>query len=117
MWSPDGKRIAVIVRDPERPAGSRKPKNPPPIVTERYQFKEDGTGYLGARRTHLYVVDVATGKAEQLTSGEHDEQLPAWSPDGKLIAYVTKRGDDPDRHLNYDIYVVEPRRRARANGN
>jgi dipeptidyl aminopeptidase/acylaminoacyl peptidase len=109
VWSPDGKRIAVIVRDAERPAGVAKPKNPPPIVTSRYQFKEDGTGYLGARRTHLYVVDIATGKAEQVTSGQHDELLPAWSPDGKLIAYVTKRGDDPDRHLNFDIYVVEPR--------
>ncbi|MFC5569839.1 S9 family peptidase [Lysobacter yangpyeongensis] len=109
VWAPDGQRIAVIVRDPERPAGAPKPKNPPPIVTTRYQFKEDGTGYLDARRTHLYVVDIASGKTEQITSGAHDELLPAWSPDGKHIAYVTKRGDDPDRHLNYDIYLVEPR--------
>ena len=48
-------------------------------------------------------------KATQLTSGAHDEHLPAWSPDGKRIAYVTKRGPDPDRHLNSDIYVIEPR--------
>jgi dipeptidyl aminopeptidase/acylaminoacyl peptidase len=109
VWSPNGKRIAVIVRDPERPAGAPKPKKPPPIVTERYQFKEDGTGYLVERRTHLYVIDIASGKAEQITSGQHDELLPAWSPDGKLIAYVTKRGVDPDRHLNYDIYVAEPK--------
>ena len=44
-----------------------------------------------------------------LTPGEHDEQLPAWSPDGGTIAYVTKRGADPDRTLNYDIYLIEPR--------
>lgn len=113
VWAPDGKRVAVIVRDPERPAGAPEPKNPPPIVTTRYQFKEDGTGYLDGRRTHLYVVDIATGRAEQITSGDHDELLPAWSPDGKLIAYVSKRGVDPDRHLNYDIYVVEPRAGAK----
>ena len=104
--SADGERLAISAWDPERPDGTAKPKNPPPIVTRRYQFKEDGTGYLTARRKHLYLVDVATGRATQLTAGQHDEQLPAWSPDGGTIAYVTKRGADPDRHLNYDIYLI-----------
>jgi dipeptidyl aminopeptidase/acylaminoacyl peptidase len=108
-WAPDGARLAVIAWDPERPAGMAKPKHAPPIVTGRYQFKEDITGYLGARRKHLYLFDVASGRSELLTPGEHDEQLPAWSPDGRTIAYVTKRGADPDRHLNYDIYLIEPR--------
>jgi dipeptidyl aminopeptidase/acylaminoacyl peptidase len=108
-WSPDGERLAIIARDPEHPAGTTKPKNPPPIVTDRYWFKEDGTGYLGDRRQHLHVFDIATGKSELLTAGAHDEYLPAWSPDGTQIAYVTKRGTDPDRHLNWDIYLVEPR--------
>ena len=44
-----------------------------------------------------------------LTPGDHDEQLPAWSPDGRTLAYVTKRGADPDRTLNYDIYLIEAR--------
>ncbi|MFL6789258.1 MAG: S9 family peptidase [Sphingomicrobium sp.] len=108
VWSPDGRRLAVIAWDPERSEGTPKPKNPPPIVTSRYQFKEDGTGYLTSRRKHLYVVDVDGGKAALLTPGDHDEQLPAWSPDGRTIAYVTKRGADPDRHLNFDIYLVAP---------
>lgn len=43
-----------------------------------------------------------------LTSGEHDESTPAWSPDGRYIAYVSKRGKDPDRNYNYDIYLIEP---------
>ncbi|MFL6738170.1 MAG: S9 family peptidase [Sphingomicrobium sp.] len=108
VWSPDGRRLAVIAWDPERSEGTPKPKNPPPVVTSRYQFKEDGTGYLTSRRKHLYVVDVDGGKAALLTPGDHDEQLPAWSPDGRTIAYVTKRGADPDRHLNFDIYLVAP---------
>ncbi len=35
-WSPDGKQLAVIARDPDRAPGEAKPKNPPPIVTDRY---------------------------------------------------------------------------------
>ena len=108
-WSPDGRRLAVIASDPERPAGTPKPKNPPPIVTERWQFKKDVDGYLDARRSHLYVHDVARSESIQITSGDHDEALPAWSPDGKQIAYVTRRGGEPDRHSNFDIYLVEPR--------
>jgi dipeptidyl aminopeptidase/acylaminoacyl peptidase len=113
VWSPDGKQLAVIAMDPEFAAGTPKPKNPPPIVSDRYQFKEDGAGYLGARRKHLYLFDIASGKVEQLTSGAHDELLPAWSPDGRLITFVTKRGADPDRHLNFDLYVIEPKAGAR----
>jgi len=108
-WSPDGRQLALIAWDPERPAGTPKPKHPPPIVTDRFQFKEDVTGYLGARRKHLYLFTIADGKTELLTPGAHDEQLPSWSPDGRTIAYVTRRGADPDRTLNYDIYLVEPR--------
>lgn len=107
--SPDGTQLAVIAFDAERAPGSKKPRNPPPIVTDRFQFKDDDQGWLDGRHKHLYVVNVATGRAEQLTSGSHDEQLPSWSPDGTTVAYVTKRGSDPDRTLNYDIYLIEAR--------
>jgi dipeptidyl aminopeptidase/acylaminoacyl peptidase len=108
VWAPDGRRLAVIANDPERPQGAPAPANPPPIVTERYQFKEDGRGYLTHRRRHLYVFDLSERTARLLTPGDHDEQLPAWSPDGRRIAYVTKRGADPDRTLNFDIYLISP---------
>ena len=113
VWSPDGQRLALVVLDPGFPPGTPKPKQPPPIVTTRYQFKEDGAGYLGDRRKHLYLLHISSGKLEQLTSGAHDEQLPAWSPDGTLITYVTKRGADPDRHLDFNLYVIEPKPGAR----
>jgi dipeptidyl aminopeptidase/acylaminoacyl peptidase len=104
--SPDGKSLAVIVRDAAMDANSPKPIHPKPLVTTRFQFKEDITGYLDSRRLHLYLVDAADGKSVQLTTGAHDEYLPAFSPDSKQIAFVTKRGEDPDRHLNWDIYRI-----------
>lgn len=105
--SPDGKQLAVIVKDSELQPGEKKPLHPMPIVTTRFQFKEDITGYLDNRRLHVYLVQTADGKSIQLTKGEHDEYLPVFSPDGKYIAFVTKRGEDPDRLLNNDIYTVE----------
>jgi len=108
-WSPDGARLAVIANDPERPEGEEEPKQPEPIVIDRHYFKEDYVGWVTDRRQHLYLFEVATRKATQLTGGAHDEYQPAWSPDGSRIAFVTKRGADPDRHLNWDIYVIEAR--------
>jgi dipeptidyl aminopeptidase/acylaminoacyl peptidase len=106
--SPDGTRLAVIAEDPERPPGAAKPKNPLPFVTDRYLFKDDDTGWLGARHRHLYVVDLKSGKATLLTPGPHDEELPSWSPDGLRIAYVTRRGDDqPRATVNHQIFVID----------
>lgn len=110
-WSPDGTTLALIVadEDPRRQLGADKDKTPPPIVIDRYYFKEDGTGYLGAQRRHLYVFDVATRKADNLTPDRFDESMPSWSPDGSRIAFYSNRSEDPDRNNEFGLYTIEPR--------
>jgi dipeptidyl aminopeptidase/acylaminoacyl peptidase len=107
-WSPDGKRLALIVsdEDPRRQTEANKDKTPPPIVIDRFYFKEDESGYLGSQRDHLYVFDVATRRAELLTPGGFDEYFPSWSPDGTQIAFVSNRTGDADRNNEFGIYVI-----------
>jgi dipeptidyl aminopeptidase/acylaminoacyl peptidase len=113
VWAPDGVRLALVVEDAE-PRDSitagvdTTRKRPKPIVVDRFFFKEDYTGYLGPRRKHLWVLDLATRRLAQLTSGSNDDVLPAWSPDGQTIAFASKRGPDPDRSDDWNLYALEP---------
>jgi dipeptidyl aminopeptidase/acylaminoacyl peptidase len=104
-WAPDGKRLVLVATDPD----SQQALPPQPIVIDRLLFKEDGAGYLRHRWAHLYLFDLETRKAAQLTSGDFDDASPAWSPDGAWIAFASKRGSDPDRSLNWDLYRIAPR--------
>ena len=109
-WSPDGGRLALIVSDPDPNAktpGDTSSRAPSPIVIDRFQFKEDETGWVGAQRDHLYLYDVATRATTPLVTGDYDEAAPSWSPDGRSVAFVSRRRPDFDRTDNYDLYVVD----------
>ena len=63
--SPDGKHVAYVVSDPS-------------LVENRYV-------------SNIWIVDVASGTASQLTRAPKRDRRPRWSPDGKYIFWpVTK---------------------------
>jgi dipeptidyl aminopeptidase/acylaminoacyl peptidase len=107
-WSPDGSRLLLMIRDAKPEAeGDDKDNKPEPFVIDRLQFKRDYTGYLDRRRVHLYIYTPGDSAAVQITSGDYDQSQPAWSPDGKRIAFVSNRTDNPDGNSNNDIWIVD----------
>jgi dipeptidyl aminopeptidase/acylaminoacyl peptidase len=51
---------------------------------------------------NLWLIDTAGGPPRRLTTAEANDAAPAWSPDGKRVAFVSKRGDDETAAL----YVI-----------
>jgi dipeptidyl aminopeptidase/acylaminoacyl peptidase len=72
-FSPAGDRIAVVVRDP---------------FTARFATR------------HIWVYDVAGGEMRQWTSSAKSDQSPRWSPDGKMLAFLS------DREENDQIWLM-----------
>ena len=75
--SPDGTRILFVMDAPDWKANRR--------VGHVYRINADGTGQV------------------QLTYGERGESSPRWSPDGRRIAFLSRRGDD----THIQLYVLD----------
>jgi dipeptidyl aminopeptidase/acylaminoacyl peptidase len=101
-WSPDARRIVLVMHEAE---DSKKP-----LVIDAYHFKEDREGYLtAAARSHLYLLDVDRGACAALTADpDRADSLPAFSPDGRQIAYVSHRIGNPHDVGVDEIMLVAP---------
>lgn len=117
-WHPDGVHIAFLSRVVERP-DEHDTRLARVITTLRYRTDEEG--YLNGMRWHLFVINVETGEVRQLTSGDWDDSSPAWSPDGRSLAFVSSRNEDRDYTSVSDLWTVpfdggKPRRVTASRG-
>ncbi len=106
-WSPGGRALLFCHRiQPREDPEARKRRATYKQIT-RIVHKLDGDGFFPLERWHVWKVSFPGGRAEQLTHGEDDDDEPAWSPDGRRIAFVSNRIREADYHPeNDDLFVI-----------
>ncbi len=105
-WSPDGRQFAfsalrqgrdvLVLLDVERARIVREHAIPGVSEITNPTWSPDGrtlvvSGLRGGV-SDLYAVNAETGRSEQLTDDRFADLQPAFSPDGRTIAFVTDRG-------------------------
>ncbi|HEX2224146.1 MAG TPA: hypothetical protein VHN15_08060 [Thermoanaerobaculia bacterium] len=101
--SPDGKKVALVVRGEvfaasakdggnaarvtSTPGAESQPVWAPDSRRLLYTADRDGEG------TNLFLYDFATGAETQLTKGAFQDHSPRFSPDGKQVAFQRGRGE------------------------
>ena len=134
-WAPDSSRIAFVAavpvnapeetadKDSKKENGTAKEgeKKAATKLIERSAFKADGAGFVHDKRRQIHVVNLTSNEVTQLTSGDFNAGSPAWSPDGRHIAFASNRNPRWDIEIDSQIWQIpsdggEPRRVTHERG-
>jgi Tol biopolymer transport system component len=109
-WSPDGRKLAFVsfvqgdnritIFDVDRRKEERSIAVRGVGAINDAAWSPDGrsiaiSGIAGGI-SDLFVIDVASGQVRRLTNDRYAELHPAWSHDGKTLAFTTDRGPGTD---------------------
>jgi dipeptidyl aminopeptidase/acylaminoacyl peptidase len=88
-WSPDGRWVAVLRKDPEPEAitAQKKERDDAIVVEEDPRF------------TRLWIVDTQSKRARCLTTGEREVRSFAWAPDSLSLVAITTEAAEYDATL------------------
>src|SRR6476469_5166565 len=68
------------------------------------------------RHSAIYLVPAAGGDSRRITDGVKQDEGPAWSPDGKTIAYVSDRDGGGKQIWLYDVATSASRKLTSLSG-
>jgi len=94
-WSPDGERIAFLMAEPK-----------PDEVKAREKEKDDGRRVdRDDRHERIWVVDVKTRQARQISNGDRRITEIEWLGSGRLVAIAGQASSD---RMTDGVYAVNP---------
>src|SRR5512143_1277062 len=107
-WSPDARRLAYVSFEGQQSAiyvqtlrtGTRERVSARPGVNGSPTFSPDGR-LLALTLSHdngnldIYTLDLATQQLKQLTTDDAIDTEAAWSPDGRMVYFLSDRAGGP----------------------
>jgi dipeptidyl aminopeptidase/acylaminoacyl peptidase len=97
QWAPDGNRIAYVAQLEPTPDEEKKTKDKDDaqVIDKNFKF------------TRISVIDLNSKKTRELVKGEYSASDPQWSPNGRLVAFVTNPTPKADDGSSSDIWVID----------
>ena len=88
------------------------------VVIGASAISPDGQRVVYTRRTvagdryqvNLWLVPSTGGRPRRLTHGKWSDSAPAWSPDGRTIAFISDRANTgkPDDETEAELFLIDP---------
>ncbi|RCV87420.1 Tol-Pal system beta propeller repeat protein TolB [Billgrantia montanilacus] len=106
-WSPDGRKLAYVSFETERPAiyiqdlatGQRVRATSFEGINGAPAWSPDGRRLAMALskdgQPEIYIMDVASRNFERITNNNNIDTEPTWSPDGRSILFTSDRSGGP----------------------
>jgi dipeptidyl aminopeptidase/acylaminoacyl peptidase len=95
--SPDGKKLLLASQDPLTAEDRRRQRerDDAEVVDETFRW------------THLWVLDIESGKESRVTTGSFVVSDPQWAPDSNRIAFVARPNTKVDDAATADVWVTD----------
>jgi dipeptidyl aminopeptidase/acylaminoacyl peptidase len=101
--SPDGKKLLFLAQEPLTPEDRRRRRERDDAVVVDETF----------RWTHVWFLDIESGKEKRISEGKFVASDPQWSPDSQSIAFVTRPTTKVDDSAWADVWLTDLEGRAR----